>query len=423
MSIYDDGYHFEMSPMYHVEVLLALLQLIEIKRINNSNYSLEKVEEYALKLSKMLIYTMKNNYKIFNQGDSDDTSLVDLMTYISFILNSPFLKSIARDKLPSYFSQADQEKYNKIKKEKIFNESVSLIESGNFYLRNRDLTTHFRCGFIASGHCHNDLLHLDVVKNGIDILVDSGRYTYTEKPLRTVLKRAVSHNTIVINDEDCLNPVDSWKFENSISYDNNNIVEKNGISFVEGVNFSYNKLNNSIIKRSILQIEDDMIFIIDKISSSQKVKINRYFHFDNKGKTTLEENKVTYALNEFKCYLNILDDDTLEMINTPYSRKYNEIEEKKTLRTEIYEADILKVSMLYFDNDLEIEEHPVYHGATNEILDKNIARAFSIKSKEEINVLIQSEINTLGVSTIYSKNIEGFGNILVKKDNQIVRLK
>lgn len=419
-SIFDDGYHFEMSPMYHVEVLLALLQLIEIKKINQNKYSQIRIEEYALKLAKMLIYTMKNNYKIFNQGDSDDTSLVDLMTYISFILKSPFLKSIARDKLPSFFSNSDQEKYKKIKKEKIFNENISLKESGNFYLRYNDLTTHFRCGFIASGHCHNDLLHFDLVKNGIDIFVDSGRYTYTETPIRTTLKMASAHNSIVLNDEDCLNPIDSWKFGNQISYSNNNIVEKNGISFVEGTNYSY---KDATIKRSLIQIENQILIIVDKINSTNNVKVNRYFHFDNKGIVTKEQKKITYRVTDFSCFLNILDDDQLDLINTPYSKKYNELEEKKTLKIESYDSETLKVCVICFDNNLEIEEHFVYHGASSKKLDKTNARAFSIKSKEEINILIQNEINTLGVSTIYSKNIEGFGNILVKKDNQIVRLK
>ncbi|WP_278278185.1 heparinase II/III domain-containing protein [Blautia argi] len=59
---------------------------------------------------------------------------------------------------------------------------------------------HFRNGCQGGGHGHNDKLHIDVVCQGEDVLVDSGRYSYNfEQENRIWLKSAHAHNTILVD--------------------------------------------------------------------------------------------------------------------------------------------------------------------------------------------------------------------------------
>ena len=76
-----------------------------------------------------------------------------------------------------------------------------LEESGNYYVRSSwecdGEYLHFRNGCLGGGHGHNDKLHLDVVSEGEDVLVDAGRYQYTyHEENRIWLKSAYAHNTI-----------------------------------------------------------------------------------------------------------------------------------------------------------------------------------------------------------------------------------
>ncbi len=65
-------------------------------------------------------------------------------------------------------------------------------ESGNWYLRSDWGSTadyfHIRCGSLGGGHGHFDKLHIDLVVNGEDFLIDPGRYTYVDGKSAAVSK-------------------------------------------------------------------------------------------------------------------------------------------------------------------------------------------------------------------------------------------
>lgn len=418
-SILDDGYQFEQSPLYHIEVLVSLLYLIEFSKEYHLKDDIKELEDIALKLSKIMILTSKNDLRIFIQGDSDDISIKDLITYAAYVLKSPKLKYFASKELPSYFSVTERKEYALLKEEKIERNNLSLIESGNFYLSNKGLVTHFRCGNFLSGHSHNDTLHFDVQYNNRDILVDSGRYTYRDCELRRKLKSAFSHNSIVLNDCDSLTPIDSWKYERTPQIFNKPIIEKDGICLVEGIDLSYQEKYGAAIKRSLIQIEDRYLIIVDYIYCNQKVKVDRYFHFDNNGKVELNKNSVKYYDNDFTSVLYLLDDDNFSLIKTHYSRCYNQIEEKTTLKAEAFNSNRINVSVLSFSENTTVKEVEVVQGTKELVI--NRARSFIFDDGQIIEVLLQSEFDNGGVSLVKGKSINGYGRIMIKRDDSLVR--
>lgn len=62
----------------------------------------------------------------------------------------------------------------------------------------------------ATGHA--DLLHVDAGIAGEDVLIDSGRYTYVNTPLRRELKSPAAHNTTRVDDLDFSTCLDSWGY-------------------------------------------------------------------------------------------------------------------------------------------------------------------------------------------------------------------
>ena len=67
---------------------------------------------------------------------------------------------------------------------------------------------------LGGGHGHNDKLHIDVVSEGEDVLVDAGRYQYTyHKKNRIWLKSAYAHNTLLVDNKDFMEYTDAWGSE------------------------------------------------------------------------------------------------------------------------------------------------------------------------------------------------------------------
>ena len=88
-----------------------------------------------------------------------------------------------------------------------------LPDSGNCMLRGgEDSYVHMHCGCLGSGHGHADLLHVDAGIAGEDVLIDSGRYTYVNTPLRRELKSPAAHNTTRVDDLDFSTCLDSWGY-------------------------------------------------------------------------------------------------------------------------------------------------------------------------------------------------------------------
>ncbi len=412
-SVFSDGMQFEQSPMYHVQVLYAVLDLI---------YSLKKAEtsvpksltDVAIKMSLACAKSIKPDCRQFLQADSDDTALTDLFTYATLVLEDGRFKFFGLDNLILPFSAEEIEKYNKIEVIKPDFNSAFLETSGNYYLRSgwgKDaLTTHFKCGSLGSGHGHGDILHLDITKGSLDILTDSGRFTYTEKEERYELKRSRSHNTITVDDKDCYEISDSWGFSARPDFIQGFAKENTFAYYVSGINLGYYPV---VVKREIVQIKDIAIFIFDTIKSEEEHTYKRYFHFDNKGPLSITENTVKYK--DATLYLD--NNEKLEKKKTLYSKHYNQMLEKESIIATSKGKSIVRSAVMTFDKSTTVEQKKVYISSNNREIENSISYTVKLKS-DEINLLFTAENEIKGVDFITNGNVKGYGRIIATFNEQ-----
>lgn len=428
-QIDNDGFHWEQSPMYHVEVLISLLDVIDFS--NKYTFNLDsKIVEISRLMSYSIIKSQKPNYHQIIQGDSDDTDVRDIITKAALLLNDKTLKYFSYKEITYPFDEIQIKKFGELETKKPIFKSCALEESGNYYIRSgwdikTDSLIHFTCGSLGSGHGHSNLLHFDFSYKNKDILVDSGRYTYTDCKERYLLKSTAYHNSLIIDDIDYFKIKDSWSYKTKGSYIKGKFIEKGPFTFVNGYNTSYLSINNCLVERKILSLNKGLFLVFDVITTKTNHKIKRYFHFDNEGNINIENNIVKFNNNNFTTHVYFEEDSLIKSQKTLYSKHYNKIEEKESINVENNikgKTSLLSVINVN-DSKIEIKEEAVLSMRYNTIFKKSEVRAFSIKeSNSSYTVLFSLEQCHEGVDLYKANNLVGFGKTLVFDNKKLYKI-
>ncbi|MCT4597016.1 MAG: heparinase II/III family protein [Vallitalea sp.] len=341
IQIMNDGVHWEKSPMYHNEVLHCCLDVIHIGKENNESFSDEFIEKVK-KMAMVNVIWKKPNHKEFMQGDSDDFDLRDIITFSSYIFNDGILKFAGYNKLD--FNNIWElgydalEQYNMIRAIKPSFTSYFLESSGNYYLRSNwngsSNLLHFSCGSVGGGHGHCEKLHVDLVANGEDILVDSGRFTYVDNEIRHMLKGAKAHNTIIVDNIDFIEMTNSWGYSKLATSIKQETYVSDKYDFIQGGHLGY--IDKGVfINRKIIFIKPEIYIISDEMYANQEHEYNQYFHFNNNGEININEasNLISYSSEKSNVFLEFVDNVNLQKMNTKLSRVYNKIEDNETIKT------------------------------------------------------------------------------------------
>lgn len=441
LQIAKDGMHIEQSPMYHNQVLLECLNLINIlQKIQN------KIPAWLLEKTKLMLYAdfklMKPNGNQPMLGDSDDTNLKDIFTLGSIILNDGFIKKYAFKELDMnivYFIGLDAiEKFERLKEENkiIDKEKYQLSRSGNFILRSgweaKDNYLLFHNGFYGGGHSHSQNLHIELQNRGEDVLIDSGRYTYAESYRRKKLKSQYSHNTLIVNKKDVVFPVSSWEFKsfpkliNSYSY-----FSKNYEYIEQGYSqaFLFNTMKN--VFRKIIYIKPDIYIIIDQIVGTGRNLCEQYFHFDNKGEVILKKEKVIYETENNITEIYFLENKIkLKLKETEISKEYNKLEKSKKIIATSKKKNFISLVTVFKLNSKEenkkiiLKKYPVYYRGTNNCCSEEDAQGIYLNyNNDEYFIVIRNKQNEKNRFHTINK-ISVFGEVnIIKNLKEIERLK
>ncbi|MHB8131980.1 MAG: heparinase II/III family protein, partial [Mobilitalea sp.] len=303
MGIMNDGVQWEQSPMYHNEVLHCYLDVYILASRNGI-----KLPDTMLDKIRRMAYAdaswKKPNHHQIMMGDSDDTDIRDIITVAAYVFRDPVLKFSGYDILDfesiwDLGLQAAIEYSAMEKKEPPF-VSVGLMDSGNYYLRsnwqeNANLL-HFHCGTLGAGHGHSDKLHIDLVIQGEDVLMDAGRFNYVTGPERFEFKDPMAHNTMTVDGALFTVCKDSWECYKLSQPVKQQFVTGDQYDFVQGGHLGYMDLKNGVFhNRKIIYIKPDIYIIVDEMYTGGEHEYNQYFHFNNMGSVVLEGNQVTYS--------------------------------------------------------------------------------------------------------------------------------
>lgn len=411
-SILPDGMLFEQSPMYHTQVLIALLDLL--KAVGEVKGQMKLIKGIAYKMALAALKSMKPDSRQFLQSDSDDTSLKDVFSYASSVFDDGIFKRAGFAILDNSFSAEERARYESIEPLQPAFLSCGLQSSGNYYLRSgwdKDaLVTHFRCGPPGSGHGHLDLLHFDITYGSDDILTDSGRYTYRECEERYELKRSRAHNTILVDGREYAEIENSWAFSDHPEFIQSGCFEFSFGSYASGVSLANYPV---IIKREIIQIGKLAVFVFDYIKSAEVHTYTRYFHFDNRKK--LVKNGSFFEYGTF--FFHPDEKESVEETKTLYSRHYNLLEKKSTLVCKSNAADTTLCAFLTFSDKVNVTRCDVRLDSTEERIGDGYA--FSLGFEDDVFDILYTPKNKIrGVDFIKNDRVKGYGRIIVSLNGQ-----
>ena len=192
-----DGVHFEQSTHYHCVVLRSFLGVRE----NARRFALDLPDGFDEQLTRMCEFAMhchRPDGGIPAFSDADGGSYLDLLALAADVLDRPdFL----------YVATGGEDGAPPVERYASFRDGGYFIQRSGWDRDARFLM--FDCGPLGEGgHGHYDLLSFELAAGGRPLIVDPGRYSYSEheddptgraRNLRHWFKGAAAHNTVVVD--------------------------------------------------------------------------------------------------------------------------------------------------------------------------------------------------------------------------------
>ncbi len=343
MQVYDDGSHWEQSPMYHNEVTHDFLDVVILARRNGIKLP-EIIERKTHALCRANLAWVKPDGNELCMGDSDDIDARDILSKGAYLWRDGELKAAGYAELDFDcvwdLGIGAAKEYALIEPKEPEALLVSLPDSGNYALRSSwkpDATfLHFHAGTLGAGHGHSDQLHFDLFANGEDILVDAGRLTYVAGRDRYEFKDSTAHNTCLVDGENFYQCKDSWECAGLNRALNRFARQKNGYALLEGGHLGYvsSPKGGVFVNRRIVALSPSLYVVVDAFHGTGGHVYESRLHFDNKGTLALEGIAASYESPRNRAFVEPLTafgglDSRIE--KSRLSRHYNLAEDNETL--------------------------------------------------------------------------------------------
>lgn len=442
IQLFDDGLHWEQSPMYHVEVLLSSLKLINIAKELNVELP-NNIYNYLKTMAKPLIYTTKPDYKQVMQSDSDDTDTRDILVKSAMLFEDGSLKFRGYPKADFDSAWCFGEKYVSI-----YNNLSIIIpkernkyfeDAGNLYLRTgweeNSTFSYFHNGTLAGGHGHADLFHYNINFKGKDFLIDPGRYTYLEdNKYRNYLKSPFAHNTLVIDNNPFTEVKNSWEYYKLAEPIKNYVKLTEGINYIEMMFLGeLDNKENYLAIRKVVNIEPNIWIIVDNIKIKGSHKINKFYHMDENVNCNIEKHISNLEKDNEKIVINHFNIDDLKVKNDIISKNFNVLIDSKTIVTEKeFKDSIVSFDVIYGkenNDDIKINLGALYQAGNEKPLNNNEVTALEIlvNGKKYVIVITHREIFKGCKLLKYNNEIPVYGKCVVieetNKAKKYIKLK
>lgn len=432
-QVYPDGVHWEQSMMYHNEVTQDFL---EVKILADRN-GITLPEGFNEKLKKMIEFCVqhkKPNGDEVSMGDSDDIDVRDIISKAGWAFQEPTFKhegypQFDFDCVFDLGYQAAQE-YQKLESKTPSQKSVWFKESGHIFFHSEyseDQTyLHFYNGVHGGGHAHEDKLHINLFYRGEDILRDSGRLTYVDKPERYEFKGPEAHNVVILDDQPSIICKRSWGFTKRALSTNTEMVVKGDIRFAQGSTLGYYDLSTgtALINRKVIMIGDDLVLVNDEIyaNPNDQHKISMRWHLAPGAEVVQDQRCVrVHQQNSVTEVLTLCEGISTEVIESRVSLHYNTTTPSQVIVSNQEQAGFASILTIFSLNPKGQEETcyatsiPVHFVTRpDRPFEKQVLEAWLIKKGDkEITVAIAHE-DYLGPSDTFTCNGKlGMGHVTV----------
>ena len=307
-NIFPDGMLEELASGYHLTAAFSFLAVAELALRNN--YSISK--EYMRKLEKLIEFVMliMKPHGVYPMlGDADESDVFGEFASYGWYEDLNNLNALSDINDLRYilkggarlFDRSDMlwvATHGKEGKKPKAGSSVFPI-SGYFVMRSgwdhNDQYLIMDCGPLGeeaqgAGHGHCDSLSIDVSAYGQTLLIDPGRYIYTEDPLRYYLKGTASHNTIMVDGQDQSQMRDSWMFDTFANSTFHQTVTSKSFDYVDGSHDGYERLDNPVThRRRIFYFKPGYWIVFDDLTGNGQHQFDLLYHFEPDCKVAIED--------------------------------------------------------------------------------------------------------------------------------------
>ncbi|MBD1223847.1 alginate lyase family protein [Virgibacillus halodenitrificans] len=381
LQIYKDGIQKEQSPMYHHEVLHCLMEISIVLRRNKIQIP-SFIEDATNQMLTAYYQIMKPNGHQPMLGDSDDTDIRSTLAIGAVLFHRPDLRALAGNNCPLdilwYFGEEGVERFESMEQKLPLETTYNLLESGITIFRsgwdlndNYLLFDHGSMGQVNKGHGHDDNLHIELMMEGREFLIDGGRYTYCETEERKYFKCSHRHNTVTVDGHSASDYLETWKWENAAKPIDYKYRFTDAYQYAQAGHTGFWRLAAPAhITRKIIVLSPSSYFVIDCFESKGLHNYTQHFHFGEQTPVELLENK--RIITTFKDYNNI----SIIPLQTPEevgmeegftSRHYNELTQHPHVQFKYKQKQNLIAPVLIqsvtnrHTNRVVYNQLPVYH--------------------------------------------------------------
>lgn len=425
-QILPDGMQREQSPMYHGEVYACFKNVLYYGEKAGINIP----EEIRITVHKMALVQgvwKKPDHTQFTQGDSDAFDVRDQITSAACIFRDPVLKFLGHDRLGFedawQFGYTACMEYESMESREPDFLSGQLPFSGNYYFRSSwersGNLLHFCCGGTGGGHGHLDALHVDLVVNGEDILVDSGRFTYIDSKERYFLKEPSAHNVVIVDGKLSGQCETSWIYRKICSCIKQGYREGQNWGYVEGSHLGYIG-DGVVVNRRVIWIKPDIYVIADYYCGTGKHRYETLFHFGRQGKVLLEEKTAHFTGIETEAWLQSISESGVGSLRSGVqSLFYNEIGENQVYcEQDAADGNFHKIFVVNGGKSgsavpVNVKSLPLYTCPEEKALGVEDGEVLCILAGDREYLLILCSQETTYQQMVHSGNCYGYGKVVL----------
>ncbi|MCD4771689.1 heparinase II/III family protein [archaeon] len=293
----EDGVLIENSPYYHFYSLEKYWQIYQYSEDNNIFIS----EDFGEKLKNMIIY---GTYIL---QPNMDIPMLGASLKRTINLNKNYIDIAEEDEEFLYVLTKGQE--GTAPK----NTTISFESSGQTIMRSgwkkgsefeKQTQLIFDAGPYRTEHSDLDALNFNLYGDGLNLITDSGLYTYEKGLMRDYFHGTSAHNTVIVDDEDQI------KGTPTVS----NIVMGEGYVYQTAHSNLYVGVDHY---RTIGLLGEDLVLIVDKLQSDESHEYKQIFHLFPEAEININDLNINAILDgEDKLGIYQLNTNGINLINT-----------------------------------------------------------------------------------------------------------
>ncbi|MDQ3816888.1 MAG: heparinase II/III family protein [Acidobacteriota bacterium] len=290
-----DGVHRESSTHYHMTALRSYLAARE----NARRFHLEFPEGYDERLERACEFALhchRPDGLIPALSDGDEGSYTDLLELAASLLGRPDFLYAATS---GACGTQPRQRYMSFPEGGYYIQRSGWGDGREIYRQERFLI--LDCGPLGDGgHGHYDLLNLEAYAKGRPLVVDPGRYTYSEEQpnWRRWFKGTAAHNTVSVDGMD-QTPYRNGKPKGGVAQ--GRLIERltaPGFDMLSGE--ARTNAYDAVHTRRVFFIADEYWLVVDQLRSTRTHRFDLRFHLSPEAlnQTSLlrrEENTVAHA--------------------------------------------------------------------------------------------------------------------------------